>query len=89
MHAAPFKDPSDPTRVYCVWSSPFFDGYCSFVKHSMKEAREGHLDGVKQLSSELSQMDKAITALDKQGQEAQSNLIDFLKTHHIPFQMRG
>jgi len=55
----------------------------------MKEAREGHLDGVKQLSSELAQLEKAIAALEKQGQEAQSNLIDFLKTHNIPFQMRG
>lgn len=62
---------------------------CSFVKHSMKEAREGHMDGVKQLSSELGQIEKAIAALDKQGQEAQANLIDFLKTHNIPFQMRG
>lgn len=54
----------------------------------MQEAREGHLDGVKQLGSELAQLEKAIAVLDKQGQEAQSNLIDFLKTHNIPFQLR-
>jgi hypothetical protein len=54
----------------------------------MKEAREGHIDGVKQLADELSQLDKAITAVDKQAQETQSNLVDFLKSNNIPFQMR-
>lgn len=60
----------------------------SFVKHSMKEAREGHADGLKKLSTELTDLDKAIAVLDKQGQDAQSNLIDFLKTNNIPFQVR-
>ena len=60
----------------------------SFVKHSMKEAREGHMDGVKQLASEIESLDKAIAVLDKQASSAQSNLVDFLKSNNIPFQMR-
>lgn len=54
----------------------------------MKEAREGHTDGVKQLSGELSNLDRALTALDKQGEDSQSNLVDFLKSNNIPYQMR-
>lgn len=54
----------------------------------MKEAREGHTDGVKQLAGEISNLEKAINTLDKQGTEAQANLVDFLKTNNIPFQMR-
>lgn len=60
----------------------------SFVKHSMKEAREGHTDGVKQLAGEITNIEKALTTLEKQGEDAQSNLVDFLKTNNIPFQMR-
>jgi chaperonin cofactor prefoldin len=59
-----------------------------FVKHSMKEAREGHTDGVKQLSASVAQLDKALAAVDKQAQEAQSNLVDFVKTNNIPVQFR-
>ena len=54
----------------------------------MKEAREGHMDGVKQLASEIESLDKAIAVLDKQASSAQSNLVDFLKSNNIPFQMR-
>jgi hypothetical protein len=54
----------------------------------MKEAREGHLDGVKQLSAELESIDKALGALEKQASSAQSNLVDFLKSNNIPYQLR-
>lgn len=54
----------------------------------MKEAREGHTDGVKQLAGELANIDKATAAVEKQGEEAQSNLVDFLKSNNIPFQVR-
>lgn len=62
--------------------------FCSFVKHDMKEARKGHNEGLQEVAAEVEQLDKALAALEKQIGSAQSNMVDFLKSHNIPFQMR-
>lgn len=54
----------------------------------MKDAKEGHASGVKELSTEMEQIDRAIALIDKQISSTQSNLIDFLKSHNIPYQVR-
>lgn len=54
----------------------------------MKEARKGHNEGLQEVAAEVEQLDKALAALEKQIGSAQSNMVDFLKSHNIPFQMR-
>lgn len=54
----------------------------------MEKAREGHTEGVKQLTAQIAQLDKALAAVDKQAQEAQANLVEFAKSNNIPYQIR-
>lgn len=60
----------------------------SFVKHSMKESREGLIEGVASLKEDLTKNEKANEALQKQFESSQANLIDFLKSNNIPYQKR-